>query len=879
MAAIFSSRTLSNSRLCHARLRQSALALLCLLLCLATSLFAANVPTGFADRQLYRGLTSPAAMTALPDNRLLIVQQNGLILIAKNDAVLPTSFYQVANVDSVSEHGCLGVIPDPGFSNNHFIYLYCTVSNASGANNRVLRVTEANDRVVAGSERVIIDLPNVPAGTRFHMGGGLSFGADGKLYISVGNHEDNVAPFASANSQRLGSAFGKILRINTDGTVPSDNPFFGTAGAYQPIWALGLRNPYSMTAQPGTGIIYINDVGEGTWEEINLNQRAANYGWPATEGNGSDSRFVNPLYTYQHVGGACSITGGAFYNPASPQFPARFTGRYLFADFCIGQIRSINPAAPAVSEDFANGIGNPIALTVAPNGALYYVARNQGTGTPAAGAGTLGKISFSTSQQPSIAVEPQDQTVLVGTAATFSVSATGVTAYQWFRNGVAISGATSPSYTTAAVTVSDSGATFRVRVSNGTTSIDSRSALLGVTTNRPPVARIDAPAVGSSFDPGEAIAYAGAGIDPEDGNLPPASLAWDVDFQHDAHAHDFLTPANGAGGSFAATPFEAGEANSWIRIRLTATDSMGTSATATRDVFMKKQITDFTPVGTPINGFGPIENNRSNGEAAAGDGGTITLDTIAYPRGLGVHAPSEVVYNLAGACSGSFISDVGIDDEVGNRGSVVFQVYLDGVKAYDSGMVRGADARRRASVSVAGRQQMRLVVTDGGDNPDFDHADWAGARVTGCGTAQPAVVIANLQVADNANAGGWSVQGNLQPNNQVYGDRAYTFVAIPGNLVGAQWIRAANSSKAYTGTPLASFTLNAAADIYIALDNRTGVPTWVDDTWTDTAADITTRETNNVIQTFSVFRKRFNAGTVMLGPWNAPTSIYTVIIK
>lgn len=853
-------------------------ALLCLLLCAATSLLAANVPTGFTDRQLYRGLTSPTAMAALPDNRLLIVQQNGQVLIAKNDAVLSPIFYQVANVDSVAEHGCLGVVADPGFSSNHFLYFYCTVRSASGSNNRVLRVTEANDRIVAGSERVIIDLPNVPAGTNFHMGGGLAFGSDGKLYIAVGNHEDSPQPFASSTSQRLESAFGKILRINADGTVPSDNPFYSNAGAYQPVWALGLRNPYSIAAQPGSGLIFINDVGQNNWEEVNRNQRGANYGWPAAEGNVSDSRFVNPVHAYQHVGGACSLTGGAFYNPASAQFPARFAGRYFFADFCTGQIRSIDPASPATSEEFASAIGNPIALTVTPAGELYYVARNQGTGTPAPGAGTLGKIGFSTSQSPAIVAEPQPQTVLVGTAATFSVSATGVTSYQWFRNGVAIGGATAPSYTTPPVTLADSGATFRVRVSSADRSLDSRSVLLSVTTNRPPVARIDAPAVGGSFGPGEPIAYSGAGIDPEDGNLPPASLAWDVDFQHDAHAHDFLAPPNGAGGSFVATPFEAGEANSWIRIRLTATDSMGVSATASRDVFMKKQITDFTPVGTVANGWGPIENNRSNGETGASDGRTITLDTIAYPRGLGVHAPSEVIYNLAGACSGSFISDVGVDDESGNLGSVVFQVYLDGVKAYDSGLVRGADARRRVSVGVAGRQQMRLIVNDGGDGKDFDHADWAGARVTGCGAAQP-VGIANLQVADNANAADWSVRSDLQVNNQAYGDRAYTFASIPGNLVGAQWIRTANDSKFYTGAPLASFTLNAAADIYIGLDNRTGVPAWVDDSWADTSTDITTRESNNVIQTFSVFRKRFDAGTVTLGPWNAPTSVYMVIVR
>jgi glucose/arabinose dehydrogenase len=723
--------------------RWRSLALLCLLLFLATSLFAATVPTGFADMELFRGLTSPSAMGALPDNRLLIVQQDGVIRIAKNDTVLDTNFYQVPNVDTTAERGCLGVVADPGFSSNHFVYFYCTVRNASGSNNRVLRVTEANDRAVAGSEKVILDLPNVPTDIQYHMGGGLRFGADGKLYVAVGNHEDVKQPFASANSQQLNSAFGKILRINPDGTVPSDNPFFSTAGAYQAIWAIGLRNPYSMDTQPGTGIIFINDVGQGYGEEIDLNQRAANYGWPEVGGYSSDSRFVNPVHSYEHVDGLCAITGGAFYSPAEPRFPKSYFGRYFFSDFCTGQIFSINPAAPAEAAEFASAIGNPVALTVTPNGVLYYLARNQIAGTARPGAGSLGKISVSSSQAPTIAIEPQDLLVSVGSAATFSVSAnSNATSYQWFRNGTAISGATLPSYTMPLTTVADSGSTFQVRVSNAVGSVDSRSALLTVTTNRLPVARIDTPAVNSSFAPGETITYSGAGVDPEDGDLPPASLTWDVDYQHDAHAHDFVNPHTGAGGSFVATPFEATEANSWIRIRLTVTDSMGLTATAYRDIFMQQQITDFTPVGTAVSGSGPIENNRSNGESAAGDGKPITLGSIPYPRGLGVHAPSEVVYNLAGACSGSFISDVGVDDEVGDRGSVIFQVFLDGVKAYDSGIVRGADQRRNVNVSVAGKQQMRLVVTDAGDGKDFDHADWAGARVTGCTVPQPVALKA-----------------------------------------------------------------------------------------------------------------------------------------
>jgi NPCBM/NEW2 domain len=182
-------------------------------------------------------------------------------------------------------------------------------------------------------------------------------------------------------------------------------------------------------------------------------------------------------------------------------------------------------------------------------------------------------------------------------------------------------------------------------------------------------------------------------------------------------------------------------------------------------------------------------------------------------------------------------------------------------------------------VPVANKAELRLVVTDGGNGDGYDHASWGGARVTGCGAA-PAVTISNLQVSDGANSGSWSIQSNLQNGNVAYGDRTYTWSAVPAVVAGASWIRTANASKAYTGSPLATFSISAAADVYVALDNRSPLPTWVDSSWVDTGSDLTQAESATVSRGFSLFRKRFNAGTVTLGPWNnTGTSMYTVIVK
>jgi hypothetical protein len=128
-----------------------------------------------------------------------------------------------------------------------------------------------------------------------------------------------------------------------------------------------------------------------------------------------------------------------------------------------------------------------------------------------------------------------------------------------------------------------------------------------------------------------------------------------------------------------------------------------------------------------------VERDRSNGETGATDGRTITLNRVTYAKGLGAHATSDIRYALGGTCS-TFQAAVGVDDEVGANGSIVFEVWADGAKLYDSGVMRGTSATAPVNVALAGRAELRLVMTMGGDGAAYDHGDWADARVT-CSTA------------------------------------------------------------------------------------------------------------------------------------------------
>ncbi|QJR16030.1 PQQ-dependent sugar dehydrogenase [Usitatibacter palustris] len=850
---------------------------LCLSAC-ALAASAATVPVGFIDRQIATGFTSPTALTVLPDGRVLAMQQNGIIRIIKGDVLLGTNFWGVPNVDSTNERGCLGIVPDPQFATNHYVYVYCTITNGTASNNRIIRVTEANDTIVANSATTIFQLPNVPSATRWHMGGALKFAPDGKLYVAVGNHEDNPQPPATANSQNLSSAFGKILRINKDGTIPSDNPYVSVTGAYTAIWNMGHRNPFAFDIQPVTGRMMIGDVGQGTWEEINDGIRGGNYGWPNYEGPENDANFIPPFYSYNHNTGGCSVTGVAFYNPTTAQFPASYVGKVLFEDFCQGNIRVLDPSNAAVTA-FVTGISFPTNIAVAPDGGVYYMARNQQTGNPNPGGGTLSKITYTGSQAPRITLNPQSQTIVLGSPVTFTVAADGATSYQWQRNAANISGATATSYTIAATATGDNAARFRAMATNSFGSAFSSEATLTVTTNHFPVATITLPTAATEFASGTVINYAGTGTDQEDGNLPASAFTWQVDFQHDSHQHPFVPATTGStSGSFTVPDFET-EANVWLRIFLTVRDAGGQTHSASRNIYPATQLSSLTPTGTPVNGWGPFEKDRSNGEQGAADGRPMVIGGIPFNKGLGVHAPSDIRFNLGGTCSGVFVSDVGLDDEVGDNGSVVFQVYLDNVIAYDSGLMRGSEGRKSLSVSVAGKTELRLVVTDGGDGNGYDHADWGAGRITGCGSAPPVVSITNLSVKDTANAADWSIRTNLQAGNQVYGDRTFTFTTVPSLVAGSAWIRTANDSKTYTGNPAVTFTIGAAQDVYVGANDIGPKPAWIDATWVDSGQNIVTLEADGTSRTYSLYRKRFNAGTVSLGPWGSGSSMYLIIVK
>jgi glucose/arabinose dehydrogenase/uncharacterized protein YjdB len=710
-------------------------------------------------------------MVVAPDGRAFVSEQCGTLRVVKNDTLLAAPALTVST-ECDGERGLLGVAVDPNFSSNQRIFVYYTVPGGA-AHNRVSRFTLAGD-VVSGGEQVVFELPDLN-GNLYHNGGALHFGADGSLYVSVG---DNTVP---SNAQTLGNLFGKVLRINADGSIPVDNPFYATAtGQNRAIWAFGLRNPYSFAIQPGTGRMFINDVGENSTEEIDDGIAGSNYGWPTCEGPCSPTNpsFRDPISSYGHAAG-CAITGGTFFNPSTTGFPGSYLGKYFYADYCGGWINLFDPASASAS-GFATGLSFPVDVEVSPSGGLYYLQRGLSNN-----AGQLWRIEGTATHAPIVTQQPAGILVSVGQSATFTVAAGGdpPLSYQWQRDGTDIPGETATSLTLASAALADSGATFRAVVTNPFGSVPSQAATLAVTTNLPPNATITSPVAGTPYQGGQTISYAATADDPETGALPASAYTWEVVFHHDTHTHPFMPPTSGVtSGTFVIPTIGETSANVYYAILLTVKDGLGLSRTVERDVMPRTATMTFqaTPVGaqvtldgqpmtTPATVVGVTGVQRTLGVvspqsvggaaylfSAWSDGGAAT-HAIATPAvnttysATYVAAPppatnvtfvranantvfggSSLAVSLSGNTSAGNLLVVGVDWEVANlvsltdgQGNTFTQIGTDGLTP------NGTKARLYYARNIRGGAET-VTVTMSGSDPVLQLyvAEYAGADLT-----------------------------------------------------------------------------------------------------------------------------------------------------
>lgn len=407
----------------------------------------------------YTGLASPVGIYHCGDERLFILEKDeGDIEIVDTTGTYIGKFLDVTGlITNGGERGLLGLAFHPNYANNGYFYINYT--NTSG-HTAIMRYTvSSNPNLADANSAFPIMTINQPFSN--HNGGHIAFGPDGYLYIGMGDGGSAGDPGQRAQNplERL----GKMLRIDVEGgspfAIPPTNPYFGQTDTLPEIWAIGLRNPWKWSFDSETGDMWIGDVGQGSWEEIDLepspSEGGYNWGWDCYEGNHDfgtagcpDASFFDaPVKVYSHGIGFCSITGGMVYR--GQRFPA-LDGIYFFSDYCDGDIMTLAPNGSGGWNEanlYAAGAGI-VAFGEDMDGELYVVKNT----------GTIFRIFDSCPFYPQIS----------GTA-NGQLQAESGNSYWWYQDGNLISGANEQNYTPTAP------GSYSARVSNGTCTRETNS--------------------------------------------------------------------------------------------------------------------------------------------------------------------------------------------------------------------------------------------------------------------------------------------------------------------------------------------------------------------------------------------------------------------
>jgi glucose/arabinose dehydrogenase len=376
----------------------------------------ATLPAGFADELVEEGLSLPVGIAFLPDGRLLFVEQEtARIRMIVNDAI--AAIDPVATVPQVNtnggERGLLGIAADPGWPTRPYVYVHSTSTTGSI---RISRFLASGDLSFTGDGSITIDaatrfdlINNIPDDVGNHNGGSVRFGPDGMLYVSIGEDGDACA------AQDTSALKGKILRLQTStlpdgpGTAtraqitPPDNPFSATGGLNaRLLWAWGLRNPFRIQVDASNGQVFIADVGEETWEEVDqMTAGGRNFGWSRFEASRTNSNctlrgapHTPPIYAVNHNDGWNTIMMAASYRApagAARPFPPEYEGNLLVADYNAGEMRRLvfngsswQVAAPVPNQPnsitWATGLNAASDYAIGPDGSLWYCRQFGGLG-------------------------------------------------------------------------------------------------------------------------------------------------------------------------------------------------------------------------------------------------------------------------------------------------------------------------------------------------------------------------------------------------------------------------------------------------------------------------------------------------------------------
>ncbi|TAH24752.1 MAG: T9SS C-terminal target domain-containing protein [Cytophagales bacterium] len=358
----------------------------------ANLLNAQNLPKGFSIQKVC-DLQSATCEVFAPDGRIFIGEQDGRVLIVEKDKLLAEPAITIPNVESIAEKGLLGMAIDPDFNNNKYLYVFYTRVGPGFSYDLVLdRYTINGNKGEEKTEILFMGTVNNRWEIWNHNGGGIRFGNDGKLYIAVGYNDQD------ARIQDLNSYLSKIIRINKDGSAPTDNPYYSENGsnASKRIYAYGLRNPFTLHfLKNTTNTMLVTDVSTSPpngREEINfLETGGKDLGFPNYNGVSGDESVLDPIFTYNTTDqnsntvetiNGCAITGATTFYPENSNYPSEYKNKIFFMDFCNGWMSYLTLDGNTVTrKPFATGLGKfgkgsgHLGLEEGVDGNLYFITR------------------------------------------------------------------------------------------------------------------------------------------------------------------------------------------------------------------------------------------------------------------------------------------------------------------------------------------------------------------------------------------------------------------------------------------------------------------------------------------------------------------------
>lgn len=587
---------------------------------------AQNLPPGFTILEVAEDLEAMTSMAFVDADTILLASQNGEIFLFDNGVVDSEPIVRIPTLVSTvgGDRGLVAIKMDPDYPTSPYVYVTYTLEDAS--RNVVSRFTFQNNTIDLGSEEVLLELS--PLTAIWHTGGAIVFDDQGHLFTTTGDNSSNPAI-----AQDMNSTHGKVHRINKDGSIPTDNPFFGGPNTIDDtVWTVGYRNPFTMAIHKATNVIYVNDVGKFDYEEINNSTGpAGNFGWPDEEGYLAldPSPYDAPSYAYIHPPGAptdstgYAITGGAFYDPEVPKYPDEYVDKYFFLDYVAKWINYVDPSSNLepghhhhihdlshTRQTFATNIKeSAISLTLSPDGYLYWLTRFQKK---------LYKLVFYDGDEPIILSHPQNTTTMIGESTLFKVIAQGAADlnYEWYRDGNLLGSAPNSGNYSWGNTQENREGEYQVRVYNSYGEVWSPTWTLDVIPfNEAPEVSISQPMDAVEYQAGETISFSANATDTEEGLLDDDRFSWFVVFHHDDHIHDgpaFATEVSS--GTFQIPDVGESDHNVWYEFVARVEDDLGQVAEDNVFIYPKKSTVTFltNPINLQVNIDGPSYNTPND---------------------------------------------------------------------------------------------------------------------------------------------------------------------------------------------------------------------------------------------------------------------------